>query len=164
MIGSQLPQTYSGALSRALRVEVFIKRMYGQNSTQAMPPLSLILSPVPLQQVSSSNTPIQRGHSLEKKGKRPFQAKASKKGQRSNKKQSSKDSSIPNMQQTLQIECLTRQGVCYHCHQPRHIAKSCPVAPTQVEQLASRVFNITKRLTRQQSSIRFLSLILLFTF
>lgn len=83
---AQPPQTYDKALSRALRVEVFVKRIYGQSSTQIVPLLSLIPTLVPLQQASSSSALIQRGPPLEIKRKRPFQAKGNKKGRKSGKK------------------------------------------------------------------------------
>lgn len=67
MMGNQLPQTYNKALSRTLRSKVFVKRMYGK------PIIALTL------ESQLDNTNAQKSHSLDKKGKRPFQSEGNKK-------------------------------------------------------------------------------------
>lgn len=138
-IETQSPKKYGKVLSKALRVNVFVRKMYGQSSIKTVPLSSLIPVLVLLQQVSSSNTPIQRGLSLKKKEKKPFKARGNKKGYKSNKKQRVlKIIACQSYNRHYKDECLTRQTLCYRCCQLGHMAKVCLVVLAQIEQPANR--------------------------
>ncbi|XP_031273899.1 uncharacterized protein LOC116132386 [Pistacia vera] len=147
--GGQPPQTYSEALERALRAEIYV------NKERRMENPKLVIG-----SSSSGQTAVQKvevGNSTqasEDKGKRKFQQGFQKKGGKNKRtsQQQQRRNNLPHCQKCGRQHkgnCLLGTNVCFKCKQPGHMAKDCKV--TQATSLqtvggsTARVYSVAQK-------------------
>ncbi|XP_031277911.1 uncharacterized protein LOC116136343 isoform X2 [Pistacia vera] len=149
MVGAQPPQTYSEALERALRAEIFVNKLIPTTlsaSAPSVPPL----------------TP-QRGradvsNNREAKNKKRFQPKKNRRDWQNKRPRTIDFSPCQKCGRYHPGECLKELGrnVCYKCQQPGHVMRDCKAPPAPTAQTSrgtnARVFTVAQSETEVSPS------------
>ncbi|XP_031278330.1 uncharacterized protein LOC116136801 [Pistacia vera] len=138
----QPSQTYSEALSRAIRVEVYLRK---ETKLALLP--TMASSPLQLGQSSSAEQVV--GKDDKGKGNRGVLPKANKKDMKKKGQQKKGEVSYcKKFWRRHRGECLVGTNVCFRCRQPGHIARDCPIGSTTsvptVGNTIARVYNVAQ--------------------
>ncbi|XP_031260467.1 uncharacterized protein LOC116118612 [Pistacia vera] len=140
MSGHQPSQTYSEALIRAIRVEVYLRK-----ETKLNLPLAVASNPLQIGQSSSAKQVV--GKDDNGKSKKRVPPKANKKDiKKKGQQRKCEISYYKKCRRRHKGECLVGTNVCFRCRQPSHIARDCPIGSITlvpvVGGMTTRVYNV----------------------
>ncbi|XP_031261142.1 uncharacterized protein LOC116119342 [Pistacia vera] len=142
MSGHQPSQTYSEALARAIRAEVYLRK----ETKLALSP-TVASSPLQLGQSNSAEQVV--GKDDKGKSKKGVLPKANRKDMKKKGQQRKGEVNYyKKCRRRHRGECLVGTNVCFRCHQPVHIARDCPIGSTisipVVGGTTARVYNVAQ--------------------
>ncbi|XP_031262979.1 uncharacterized protein LOC116121170 [Pistacia vera] len=140
MAGADPPQTYSEALRRAMRAEIFENKitLVGPSIEGSSEPPS-----------APQREKVEGGKSKEmKSNKKKFQPRQNRRDLKSKRPRTEGFPPCPKCGSNHSGECLRDQNVCYRCRQPRHLRRDCkahlPLAVQSSRGTSARVFTMAQ--------------------
>ncbi|XP_031280639.1 uncharacterized protein LOC116139107 [Pistacia vera] len=141
MTGAEPPHTYTEALERALRAEIYVNKMSLEGPSMKVQNEP---SPTPQKEIVE----VVRGRDM--RNKKRFQPKKNRGDWQSKRPRTAGVTPCPKCEKYHLGECLKEFGpnVCYRCCQPRHLMRDCKTPPPPTAQASrgtnARVFTMAQ--------------------